>query len=64
MPIQTESSDQTTYCVIFGQRERDNTSWCSWSERGQQMAGQAGIEKIDFKIVFPLITNEPKSCSV
>jgi hypothetical protein len=27
MPIQAETSDQTTYRVMFGQRDFDNLSW-------------------------------------
>jgi hypothetical protein len=62
MPIRAETSDQTIYCAMFGQCDPHNRPWCS-VERALGMARQAGIEKIDFKIVLSPISKQPKSCS-
>jgi hypothetical protein len=61
MPIQTETSDQTTYWVMFGQRDRgDPCPGDSWSDGSGEWRVKLASKK---SVVFPLITNESKSWS-
>jgi hypothetical protein len=61
MPIQTETSDQTTYCVMFGQRDCDNRLDDSSSDGADEWQVKL-VSKKDFKIVSPPILKQ-KSCA-